>query len=110
MRDEGLTRFASCPLWCAGHDDAQEPVPPRRHRSEPVLLPVVERRPPLGEEARQPSLVGNTMVVALEQDESRTYVWIGPAEELRRSIALTAESAMRLASALSAVLATVTAR
>lgn len=25
-----------CPSWCAGHDDEQEPIPPRWHRSDGV--------------------------------------------------------------------------
>jgi len=92
-----------CPIWCAGHDDNQEPTPPRWHRSEGVIVSVVERRRAvLGSDPA--SLFAEDFVVALEQDAQVTYVYLGPLEDGSRFLALTMDSAQRLHSAVAAAL------
>ena len=93
-----------CPPWCAGHDDEQEPSPPRWHRSEGVIVPVIERRHArLGGDELAP-LTGQDFVVALEQDARATYLYIGPTDDGARFIALTGESAFRLHDAVGSLL------
>jgi len=87
---------SSCPTWCVGHDDAFEPTPPRWHRSEGVVIPVIERRQMrLGCEELAP-LVAEEYVVSLEQDQRATYLYIGPLDDGRRFLIVTRESAERL--------------
>lgn len=93
-----------CPPWCAGHDDEQEPSPPRWHRSEGVLVPVIERRQArLGGSEVAPLSVED-YVVALEQDDRSTYLYIGSLEEGDRFFAITRDSAGRLCDGIIAAL------
>lgn len=90
-------------MWCAGHEDDQEPMPPHWHRNEGVIVSVVERRrATLG--AGPAPLLAEDFVVALEQDAQATYLYIGPLEDGRRFFAVTLDSAQRLHSAIAAAL------
>ncbi|MEV7769887.1 hypothetical protein [Microbacterium sp. NPDC086615] len=92
-----------CPVWCAGHEDAQEPAPPRWHRSEGIVVSVTERRrAPLGGDAAP--LFAEDFVVAIERDAQATYLYVGPLEDGRRFFAVTLDSAQRLHAAISAAL------
>jgi len=93
-----------CPAWCAGHNDEQEPTPPRWHRSEGVIVPVVERRQARLGGAEPAPLFVEDFVVALEQDAQATYLYVAPIEDGTRFIALTEESAVRLHNAVSSLL------
>ncbi|WP_441004775.1 DUF6907 domain-containing protein [Microbacterium sp. CFBP 8794] len=96
---------SECPPWCAGHDDGQEPSPPRWHRSDGHIVPVVERRRvTLGGSAPAP-LTAEDYVVALERDAQATYLYIGPLEDGTRFIAVTTDSAERLNAAIRIALA-----
>ncbi|SIS19318.1 hypothetical protein [Microbacterium sp. RURRCA19A] len=90
----------ACPPWCAGHDDEQEPTPPRWHRSEGVLVPVVERRQARLGRTEPAPLFAEEYVVALEQDQQVTYLYIGPLEDDSRFLAISSEGARRLHAAI----------
>lgn len=94
-----------CPPWCAGHDDEQEPTPTRWHRSEGVIVPVVERRQARLAGGELAPLTGVDFVVALEQDARATYVYLGPLEDGSRFLALTADNTHRLCIAINDLLA-----
>ena len=92
-----------CPIWCAGHDDDQEPTPPHWHRSEGIIVSVVERRRAvLG--GNPAALLSEDFVVALEQDAQATYVYIGPLEDGTRFFAITRDGATRLQIAIASLL------
>ncbi|WP_436970515.1 DUF6907 domain-containing protein [Microbacterium testaceum] len=81
----------SCPTWCPGHEDDQEPTPARWHRSDGIVVSVVERRSArLGGDPA--TLVAEDHVVAIEQDAQATYPYVacratrGPAPILRRHL------------------------
>lgn len=94
-----------CPSWCTGHDDGHEPFPPRWHRSNGEIVPVVERRRmTLGGSTPVP-LTAEDYVVALERDTHATYLYIGPLEDGTRFIAVTTDSAERLNTAIRTALA-----
>lgn len=99
------TETTGCPSWCAGHDDPEEPTPLRWHRSEGIVVPVVERRQMrLGGDELAP-LFAEDYVVAIEQDQRATYVYIGPVDDGRRFLIVTRESAERLHTAIGRAIA-----
>jgi hypothetical protein len=103
MTDPAPDVVAVCPAWCAGHDDNQEPPPARWHRSDGIIVTVVERhRARLGGDPAP--LFAGDYVVAIEQDAQATYLYIGPLEDGRRFFAITFDSAQRLHATISAVL------
>ncbi|MDQ1076207.1 MULTISPECIES: hypothetical protein [Microbacterium] len=92
-----------CPVWCAGHEDEQEPTPARWHRSDGIVVSVTERRrAPLGGDPAP--LFADDFVVAIEQDAQATYLYIGSLEDGRRFFAVTLDSAQRLQAVISAIL------
>lgn len=93
-----------CPAWCAGHEDDQETKPPHWHRSEGVIVTVVERRRAALGGGSAP-LFAEDFIVALEQDAQATYLYVGPLEDGRRFFAVTFDSAQRLHAAIAAALA-----
>ncbi len=92
-----------CPVWCAGHEDDQEPTPPRWHRSDGIIVSVVERHRTRFGGVPAP-LVAKDFVVALEQDAQAIYLYIGALEDGHRFFAVTLDSAQRLHAAISAAL------
>lgn len=71
------------------------------HRSDAITVPAIERRPtPLNySDAHSVDLV-----VGLEQCGLDMWVWIGPDDDVDRSLVLTPESARRLIRTMSMIL------
>ncbi|WP_441005410.1 DUF6907 domain-containing protein [Microbacterium sp. CFBP 8790] len=91
----------TCPEWCNGQDDGTDDVN-FVHRSDPHTVPVVERVP--DGEGGFGAASSTDLIIGLERINGDTWVWIGPDEDVHRSLVLTEESARRLSRTLIALL------
>ncbi|MDQ1131156.1 hypothetical protein [Microbacterium sp. SORGH_AS_0888] len=96
-----LRLMSACPPWCNGRDEVTERMQ-LVHRSDPIPVPAVERV--ADDDGGFGSAATVDLIVGLERVDSETWVWIGPEEDVRRSLVLTEESARRLCHALIALL------
>ena len=94
------TNISACPPWCSGHDDDQEPAPPRWHRGVPTVLTLMERPNAFLLRGAASALTTTEFVVAPEQDERSAYVYMGAFEDAGRFFAFTRDSARLLHAAL----------
>ncbi|WP_396644567.1 hypothetical protein [Microbacterium sp.] len=94
MHGEQWPADTGCPRWCNGEHEQSEPCD-TSHRSDPWLVPAVERR--AGPDGRDFDRVASTdLTVGIESRWGDTWVWITPEDSVRRSIILSKESAQRL--------------
>jgi hypothetical protein len=92
---------ALCPAWCTGDHELSDDLR-LAHRSEAISVPAVER---VDDPARRtPHATTVNLIVGLEKSSAELWVWIGPEDDARRGLTLSAESAHRLQSALSDIL------
>jgi hypothetical protein len=101
MRDYFAGDDALCPAWCTGDHELSDDLR-LAHRSEAISVPAVEC---IDDPARgTPRATTANLIVGLEKSSGELWVWIGPEDDAKRGLALSAESAHRLQNALSDIL------
>lgn len=95
-----------CPAWCSEDHSAQECPPDRRHESEVIVLPVIQRTAhwPRGAAAPVHGATAEEYVVVAFREVGTTESWVVVANE-QKQLEVSLESAVRLHAVLGELLA-----
>lgn len=99
-RPDGLTE--PCPSWCGGDHTGQELLADRRHESDYLVIPIIQRRDGYAAPEEMPE--GDELTVVAARNMGARETWVAIAND-RQHVEISPECAERLHAALGTLLA-----